>query len=95
VTEALRESEEYLRKENLRLRSNIKDQYRFGKIIGKSAVMKEIYELILKAAAGNASVIIYGESGRARNSLPERFTRRQTVKIMFSFPSTAAPFPEN
>ncbi len=66
ATEALREREEYLRKENIRLRSNIKDRYKFGDIIGKSPAMQEVYELILKAAASNANVIIYGESGTGK-----------------------------
>lgn len=63
---ALRESEEYLRKENIRLRANIKDRFRFGKIIGKSSVMQRVYELILRAAASDANVIIYGESGTGK-----------------------------
>ena len=54
---------EALHEENVRLRSNIKERYRFGKIIGKSPVMQEIYELILQAAASDAGVIVYGESG--------------------------------
>jgi len=66
ATEALREREEYLRKENIRLRSNIKDRYKFGDIIGKSPAMQEVYELILKAAASEANVIIYGDSGTGK-----------------------------
>ena len=66
ATEALREREEYFRKENIRLRSNIKDRYKFGDIIGKSPAMQEVYELILKAAASEANVIIYGESGTGK-----------------------------
>ena len=68
-----------LHEENVRLRSNIKERYRFGKIIGKSPVMQEIYELILKAAAPDVNVILYGESGtgkelvaRAVHSLSKR-----------------------
>ncbi|MBT3368533.1 MAG: sigma 54-interacting transcriptional regulator, partial [Nitrospina sp.] len=57
---------EALHDENIRLRSNIKERYRFGKIIGKSPVMQEVYELILKAAATNVSVIVYGESGTGK-----------------------------
>jgi PAS domain S-box-containing protein len=52
-----------LRKENVRLRSSISERYRFGDIIGKSQKMQEVYDLILKAAASNANVIIFGESG--------------------------------
>ncbi len=66
ATEALREREEYLHKENIRLRSNIKDRYKFGDIIGKSPAMQEVYELIIKAAASDANVIIYGESGTGK-----------------------------
>lgn len=66
ATEELRESEELLRKENIRLRANIKDRYRFGDIIGKSPVMQEVYEFILKAAATEANVMIIGESGTGK-----------------------------
>jgi PAS domain S-box-containing protein len=66
AAEELRNREEYLRKENIRLRSNIKDRYRFGDIIGKSKPMQEVYELILKASATDANVIIYGESGTGK-----------------------------
>ncbi|TKB08538.1 sigma 54-interacting transcriptional regulator [Desulforhopalus sp. IMCC35007] len=63
---ALKEREIYLQKENLRLRENIGDRYKFGTIIGKSRAMQHIYELILRAAATDASVIIYGESGTGK-----------------------------
>lgn len=64
--EALKEREEYLRKENIRLRSNIKDRYKFGNIVGKSPAMQEVYELILRAAASDANAIVYGESGTGK-----------------------------
>ncbi len=62
---------EALHQENVRLRSNIKERYRFGKIIGKSPVMQEIYELILKAAASYVGVIVYGESGTGKELVAE------------------------
>ena len=63
---ALKEREVYLQKENLRLRENIRDRYKFGSIIGKSKVMQHIYELILRAAATDANIILYGESGTGK-----------------------------
>jgi PAS domain S-box-containing protein len=72
VTEAtqwekeLQERAENLSKENLHLRALFKDRYRFGKIIGKSAVMQEVYEIMLQAAGTDTSVIIYGESGTGK-----------------------------
>ena len=62
---------EALHEENVRLKANIKERYRFGKIIGKSPVMQEIYELILKAAASDAGVIVYGESGTGKELVAE------------------------
>ena len=62
---------EALHQENVRLRSNIKERYRFGKIIGKSPVMQEIYELILQAAASDVGVIVYGESGTGKELVAE------------------------
>ncbi|MBW2739331.1 MAG: sigma-54-dependent Fis family transcriptional regulator [Deltaproteobacteria bacterium] len=63
---AIQEETERLRKENIRLRSSIKERYRFGDIIGKSRPMQEIYELILKAANSDANVVVYGESGAGK-----------------------------
>ncbi len=67
----LKASETSLREENVRLKANIKERYRFGKIIGKSPVMQKIYELILKAAASDAGVIVYGESGTGKELVAE------------------------
>lgn len=84
---ALKEQEAYLRKENTRLRSTLKDRYRFGSIIGKSMPMQAVYEAILKAAGTDAGVIIYGESGtgkelvsRAIHEQSER-RRRKLVSV--------------
>ncbi|HNY51101.1 MAG TPA: PAS domain S-box protein [Smithella sp.] len=64
--QALLENHDYLQKENIRLRSSIRERYRFCDIIGKSQSMQEVYEFILQAAATQANVIIYGESGTGK-----------------------------
>lgn len=64
--EALREREMYLARENIRLRENIGERYKFGAIIGKSRAMQKVYELVLRAAGTSANVIIYGESGTGK-----------------------------
>ena len=63
---ALLENSENLQKENIRLRSSIRERYRFRDIIGKSRVMQDVYEFILQAAATSVNVIIYGESGTGK-----------------------------
>jgi len=63
---AMLENQQHLQKENIRLRSSIRERYRFCDIIGKSQSMQEVYEFILQAAATQAHVIIYGESGTGK-----------------------------
>jgi transcriptional regulator with PAS, ATPase and Fis domain len=63
---ALLAREDSLRRENVRLKSSIKDRFRFGDIIGRSPAMQKVYELILSAAATDANVIITGESGTGK-----------------------------
>jgi PAS domain S-box-containing protein len=57
---------ETLRRENVRLRTSMRDRYRLGDLVGKSPAMQEVYELILKAASSEANVILYGESGTGK-----------------------------
>jgi PAS domain S-box-containing protein len=76
----IQERTEHLVKENYRLRALFKDRYRLGKIIGKSAVMQEVYDLVLQAAGTDTSVIIYGESGTGKELVARAihdFSRRR------------------
>lgn len=52
--------------ENRVLRSSLKERYRLGEILGRSPAMQTVYELILKAAATDASVAVFGESGSGK-----------------------------
>ena len=63
---ALAERAAYLDKENIRLKSSMKERFRFGDIIGKSPAMQTVYETILKAAATDSSVVIFGETGTGK-----------------------------
>jgi len=93
--DALREREAYLRKENIRLRSNIKDRYRFGDIIGKSQAMQEVYELILQASATHANVIVYGESGTGKELVAHAIHRLSDRKEGRFIPVNCGAIPEN
>ncbi len=52
--------------ENQYLREEIRDKYNFGEIIGASARMKDIYELVRKSSETESSVVIFGESGTGK-----------------------------
>ncbi len=63
---ALRAAEIQTRNENIFLRRRISKRQRLGKIVGKSPAMQKVYEQIIRAAAGDATVIIYGEPGTGK-----------------------------
>jgi PAS domain S-box-containing protein len=92
---SMQEETEYLRKENIKLRSCIKERYKFGSIIGKSLPMQNVYELILKAAGSDANVIILGESGTGKE-LVARAIHKMSPRADKAFvPVNCGAIPEN
>ena len=73
-----------LEHENLELRANLRERYKFGEIIGKSPAMQEIYDRILSAAASDAHVAIYGESGTGKE-LIARTVHQHSVRHQYEF----------
>ena len=55
-----------LRRENRRLQQEIQGRFSYGNIIGKSARMKEVFQIIEKVAASSLSVLIHGDSGTGK-----------------------------
>ncbi|MDJ0876109.1 MAG: sigma 54-interacting transcriptional regulator, partial [Desulfobacterales bacterium] len=93
--EALRASEAHLRKENLLLRHSMKDAGRFGRIIGRSAVMREVFEVVLKAAESNANVIIYGESGTGKELVAHTIHELSDRRERRFVPVNCGAIPDN
>lgn len=52
-----------LRMENERLKQEIETRYTFGNLIGRSAGMQEVFNLIERVAPSRATVLLCGESG--------------------------------
>jgi DNA-binding NtrC family response regulator len=57
--------------ENIELRTRLYEKYSFDRIIGRSKLMQEIYELITRIAPTNATVLIYGESGTGKELIAD------------------------
>ncbi|GAK60583.1 PAS modulated sigma54 specific transcriptional regulator, Fis family [Candidatus Vecturithrix granuli] len=83
-----------LRQENIRLRSTIKDRYKFENIIGKSFAMQEVYELVLKAAATDTNVVIYGESGTGKDLVAQTIHRLSDRQKMTFVPVNCGSIQE-
>jgi len=91
----LLESRDHLRKEVSILRSTIKDCYRFGDIIGRSQVMQDVYEAIVKAAESRANVIIYGESGTGKELVARAIHQMSSREVNRFVTVNCGAIPEN
>lgn len=58
--------EVHIRQQNHNLKSNLKKQFSFDKIIGQSEVVLEMTELMHKVAKSSSSVLITGDSGTGK-----------------------------
>jgi transcriptional regulator with PAS, ATPase and Fis domain len=52
--------------ENLLLRKHLSERYKYENIIGKSAPMQKVFELIKTVADTNATVLVTGETGTGK-----------------------------
>jgi len=87
--------EQQLRKENIKLKSFIKERYKFCDIIGKNSSMQDVYERISKAAATHANVIIYGESGTGKDLVAWEIHRMSDHPDNPFVPVNCSAIPEN
>jgi PAS domain S-box-containing protein len=63
---AFMKEKERLVKENINLRSTMKDRFRFDNIVGKSPGIQKVYDFITRASVSDANVVIEGESGTGK-----------------------------
>jgi len=55
-----------LTQENRLLSQELQERFQFGNIVGKSKIMRQVYEIVEKVAQTRASVLITGESGTGK-----------------------------
>jgi len=86
---------EQLQKENIALRSTMKERYKFGEIVGKSAAMQEVYELVAHASATDANVVIYGESGTGKELIAHTIHQLSERRKQTFTPVNCGAIPED
>jgi DNA-binding NtrC family response regulator len=62
---------EAARRENSVLRRRLREEGRFGRLVGASRAMRQIYDVLEQAAPTQASVLITGESGTGKELVAE------------------------
>ncbi|MCC7263371.1 MAG: sigma-54-dependent Fis family transcriptional regulator [Candidatus Latescibacteria bacterium] len=62
--------------ENRRLRQEVEHYHRFEQIVGKSALMQELFRAIEKAAPTNSTVLICGETGTGKDLVARALHQR-------------------
>ena len=77
-------NERRMRRENAMLKHNLKRVFTSNKIIGDSAGIKRVFELITKVAASDANVLIQGESGTGKELVAQA--------IHYASPRAEGPF---
>ncbi len=84
-----------LAQENQVLKSKMVLQDRFGDIVGKSPAMQQVYELIIRASAGDDCVIIYGPSGTGKELVAKAIHKNSSRKESPFIPINCGAIPEN
>lgn len=64
----LRQKEELL-EENLQLRAQVRDRYRFENIVGDSPAMHEVFNIVGQVANSRATVLLLGETGTGKEMI--------------------------
>lgn len=91
----LRQSQDHLRRENLRLKETIAERRQLGDIVGQSRPMQSVYAQIEEAAAADASVVIYGEPGTGKELVAHAIHEMSARKTERFVPVHCGAIPEN
>lgn len=73
-----------LQEENLRLKDELKIKFSFEKIIGRSKVMSNVFEIIKASAPTRSTILIHGESGTGKE-LVARAIHQNSGRADFPF----------
>jgi DNA-binding NtrC family response regulator len=77
------------------LRRQLRDRGSFGKLIGASAVMRQIYQVLEQAAPTSASVLVTGESGTGKELVAQTIHQLSPRAAQPFMPINCAAIPDN
>ncbi len=83
-----------IKRENLSLKQELQNKYGFGKIIGTSKPMKEVFTLINKVADTSSTILITGESGTGKELIAHAIHYGSSRSSRPFVPVNCAAIPE-
>lgn len=93
ITKAL--AMQKLQKENVSLKIQLRDKYDFKGIVGQSASMTRVYELIDKIADTDSTVLIMGESGTGKELIAKTIHYNSSRSLQPFVPINCAAIPRD
>lgn len=84
-----------LQKENILLKKQLKKKYRFEGLIGDSAEMQKVYEMIEKIADTESTVLITGESGTGKEMIAKTIHYSSSRSEASFIPVNCAAIPKD
>ncbi|MFQ5778221.1 MAG: sigma-54-dependent transcriptional regulator, partial [Terriglobia bacterium] len=81
--------------ENVRLKRALKARYQLENIVGKSAVMQKIYELVEQVAPTRSTVLITGESGTGKELIAHTIHNRSGRSDAAFVPVNTGSIPDD
>jgi Nif-specific regulatory protein len=69
INKLVDEAKKEISRENIQLKRELKNKYRFGSLIGKASNMEKLFEKIQIVADSRASILITGESGTGKEMI--------------------------
>ncbi|MDD3081957.1 MAG: sigma-54 dependent transcriptional regulator [Desulfobacterales bacterium] len=84
-----------LKKENITLKDHLKEKYDFGKMIGYSEPVKQVFDTIEKVSRSDSTAIIFGESGTGKELVAKAIHFNSDRKNNPMVPVNCGAIPED
>jgi DNA-binding NtrC family response regulator len=84
-----------MRKENVDLRSQLRDRFRFDSIVGRSAPMQGVFSTLERVAPLNSTVLIQGETGTGKELIARTIHHNSPRRDQNFVAFNAAAIPES
>lgn len=82
-------------RERVNILKQLEDKYHFDNIIGKSSVMRNLFDLIENVSKSDANILITGESGTGKELIARSIHARSRRRTKAFVPVNCGAFPEN